>query len=307
MKRQLCIILAAMVMLIGCQSREAEESSESASASASQPSAPESSRSVPESSAAESSTVQESQPEEPASVAPAAPTVLTLVIPEGYTLARIGMLLEEKGVCTVGEFIEATQNFDSTGYVLLEGRQDDHRRCFTLEGYLFPATYEISTADSPDAIVRRMVNQSEQRLNRDLLMRIDQSGYSVDEIITMASIIEKEAFGHDSMRNIASVLHNRLFVGMQLQCDVTINYVEGAIKPFITGDINYYNSYYNTYKCAGLPAGPICNPGMAAIEAALNPTDTDYYYFVTDAEQNYYFAATWDEHQANVRAAGIQY
>ena len=92
---------------------------------------------------------------------------------------------------------------------------------------------------------------------------------------------------------------------MKLQMDSSIRYVENSVKPYITGDINRYNSYYNTYKCPALPAGPICNPGKQWITAALYPADTDYLYFVNDANGNYYYASTYEEHIANCEAAGI--
>lgn len=92
------------------------------------------------------------------------------------------------------------------------------------------------------------------------------------------------------MANISSVIHNRLSKGMKLQLDASINYVERYIKPNIDGDVNRYNAYYNTYKTKALPAGPICNPGRTAINAALNPAQTDYLFFYSDAEHKYYFS-----------------
>ena len=235
-----------------------------------------------------------------------APLTQTIIIPEGYTLARIGMLLEQKGICTADEFIAAGQSGDFSEFPLVAQQSSDSGRCFKLEGYLFPDTYEIYSSDPPETIIRRILTHTEQKITAGLRAKIQESGYSVDEIITLASIIEKEASGYDQMPNISSVLHNRLDEGMKLQCDVTINYVEGAIKPFISGDKNRYNSTYNTYKCDGLPAGAICNPGLNAIKAALNPADTDYFYFITDKNQNYYYAETWEEHLENLKKAGIK-
>lgn len=234
------------------------------------------------------------------------PLTQIITIPEGYTLARIGLLLEQKGICTADEFIAASQNGDFSEFPLVAQQRSNSGRCFELEGYLFPDTYEIYSSDPPDAIIRKILTHTEQKMSAGLRTKIQESGYSVDEIITLASIIEKEAFGHDQMPYISSVLHNRLDEGMKLQCDVTINYVEGAIKPFISGDKNRYNNTYNTYKCDGLPAGAICNPGLDAIKAALNPADTDYFYFITDANQNYYYAETWEEHLENLEKAGIK-
>ena len=233
------------------------------------------------------------------------PLTMSVTIPEGYTLARIGMLLEENGICTADEFINASQTGDFSEFPLVAQQAENPNRCFKLEGLLFPATYEIYTGDGPDAIIRRMLAHTEKKIDDTLRAQIKESGFTVDEIITMASIIEKEAFGSEEMPKISSVLHNRLSDKMKLQCDVTITYVEGAIKPFITGDINRYNKYYNTYKCVALPAGAICNPSLDAIKAAVNPAQTNYLYFVTDKNNNYYYAATWEEHQQNLVTAGV--
>ena len=306
MKKMMCAVLAALVLLAGCGS------------------AP-SSLSVPEAPATESVMVlppQSELPSLPASMPPAEtpslaaraesdgpsqsnPSTFRLTIPEGYTLARIGLLLEEKGICTMDEYMAVVQTGDFSGYAMLAQQNQSVNRCFQLEGYLFPDTYEFYTGVGPEEIVRRMLDNAQTRLGGELANQIAASGYSLDQILTMASIIEKEALGQESMTNISSVLHNRLNSGMQLQCDVTIKYVEGAIKPFITGDVNRFNSDYNTYKCPALPAGPICNPGMMAIQAAVAPADTGYYYFLTDENGQYYWATTFEEHTENRRITGV--
>lgn len=234
-----------------------------------------------------------------------APEILTLTIPEGYTLARIGMRLEELGVCSAQMFIDAAQSGDFSQFPLVAAQLPDERRCFRLEGYLFPDSYQIYATDSPEVILQRILTHTEQKIDAVLREQIAASGYTIDEILTLASIIEKEAFGHEQMPMISSVLHNRLNQGIPLQCDVTINYVEGAIKPFISGDPNRYNTYYNTYKCEALPAGAICNPSLAAIQAALSPAQSDYLFFVTDADKQYYYASTWEGHLENISAAGL--
>ena len=229
---------------------------------------------------------------------PSAPevTILRLTVPEGYTLARIGMRLEEMGVCTVAEFIEAAETGDYSGYKLFNLEKPDTNRCYELEGYLFPDTYEIYSNESPGAIIRRMLDRFEQVITAEMLQQAEEKGYTLDEILAIASIIEKEAFGPEHMPMISSVIYNRLEIGMRLQCDVTIIYVEGAIKPFITGDKNRYNEDYNTFKCAAIPAGAICNPSIAAIESALNPAESEMFFFVTDADKNYYFSETYEKH-----------
>lgn len=223
-------------------------------------------------------------------------TTEQLVIPEGYTLARIGMKLEEMGYCTTDQWIQTTQTIDVSGYPLAAAIPNNSSRCYRLEGYLFPATYTISSDDTPEDILRKMLNLTEKKITQELRSQIAAKGMTVDEVITMASIIEKEAYGSAVMPKISSVFYNRMAIGQRLESDVTIIYVEGAIKPFIGGDVNRYNSYYNTYKCKGLPAGAICNPGMTAIHAAINPESTEYYFFVTDNNKQYYFSNTYEEH-----------
>lgn len=297
MKKTILLIttLLLCILLTACFGNTDEASSSSAASSMPAESVPPSKDASLDNSVEDSSLPASSQ----------VPLTQTITIPEGYTLARIAMLLEEKGFCTVEEFITASQEGDFSEFRLAVKMQQVEDSCFKLEGILFPDTYEVYTGESPDAIIRRMLAHTEQMLGEKLMADIAESPYSVSEIFTLASIIEKEAYGPAEMNNISSVLHNRLDSGMKLQCDVTINYVEGAIKPFIDGDKNRFNSLYNTYKCPALPAGPICNPGIDAIKAALDPADTDYLFFLTDKDKNYLYAATYEEHKENVAAAGI--
>lgn len=285
------MLLVAVICLMGCGEREVQQSSQTVEPAQEQSDVPESTD-ASDTSSGESSSAPELQ-------------TVRITIPEGYTLARVGMMLEEQGFCTVDEFIDITQNGDFSAYSLVAQQQPDENRCFRLEGYLFPDTYEVYTTDTLQTIIGKILEHTEQKIDASLREQIAASGYTVDEILTMASIIEKEAFGHGAMAEISSVLHNRLDIGMMLQCDVSIVYVEGAIKPFITGDIDRYNEHYNTYKCPALPSGAICNPGMDAIKAALNPADTDYLYFVTDSDKNYLFSGTYEGHEQDKVDAGL--
>lgn len=306
MRRLASGLLAAVLILSGCGG--GADNTESESASSQVESAvteqPDSSRAdvaiVPPDSSGTAQDVSGAQ-----DASETAPLTFKLTIPEGYTLARIGMTLEEMGVCTAQEFLDATQTGDYSEFPLVAQQVYDENRCFKLEGYLFPETYEFYTGATADEIIRTMLSHMESRITQELRDEIAQSGYNVDQILALASIIEKESFGAEQMGMISSVLHNRLNAGQRLECDVTIKYVEGAIKPFITGDIDRYNSYYNTYKCAALPAGAICNPSYNAILAALRPQTSDYYYFLTDADGNYYYATTLEEHNANRATAGV--
>lgn len=297
MKRLATGLLAAALLLAGCAGGYTDNAQSTASAP------PAQSASQAQSQGAAPSQLPGGQSGGGASSA--LPATFSLTIPEGYTLARIGITLEEMGVCTAAEFLEAAQNGDFSEFPLVAQQSADENRCFALEGYLFPDTYEFYSSADADTVIRTMLAHLESKITPELRAEIAQSGYTTDQILALASIIEKEAFGAEQMPMIASVMHNRLAAGMQLQCDVTIKYVEGAIKPFITGDINRYNSYYNTYKCAALPAGPICSPSYDAILAALRPEISDYFYFLTDADGNYYYAATLEEHNVNREITGV--
>ena len=132
----------------------------------------------------------------------------------------------------------------------------------------------------------------------------------LDEIITLASIVQEESYTNASVKNVASVLHNRLDSPnfRRLQCDVTKNYIRTNIdnSPYLTGDTDAFAELYNTYECFGLPVGPITNPGLASIEAALYPAETNYFYFVTDSQWNYYYAETYAQHKANCSKVGLK-
>lgn len=232
--------------------------------------------------------------------------LISVTVPEGYTLVRISWLLEEKGICTSDAFIEATQNYDLSSNPLLSDVRAAENVCFPLEGYLFPATYEFEKNTEPKAVIDEMVAAFAARITDSMKAKAQSMGYSIHEILTMASIIEKEAYTAEQRTLIASTLYNRLDDGMKLQCDVTVKYCTGVIELQYPDQIDHYKYYYNTYRCGGLPAGPICNPGLSSINAALNPDDTDYLYFVIDTEPPYEsrFAATYEEHQKNCEEMG---
>lgn len=248
----------------------------------------------------------------PASTQPTEPLTVTVTLPEGYTAVQIAEKLEENKVCSASEFIALTNNYEyiqTLGYSFTELIENPDERAFYLEGYIFPDTYEFYKNESAERALRRFLDNTERKLTAGYRQRAEDLGYTLDEIITLASIVQEESYSHDSMKNVASVLHNRLSSPnfSRLQCDVTKNYIKNAIEnsPYLTGDTSAFSETYNTYECSGLPAGPITNPGLAAIEAALYPAETDYYYFVTDKDWNYYYAETYAEHKVNCNKVGL--
>lgn len=229
------------------------------------------------------------------------PTV-KVTIPEGYTLVKISWLLEEKGLCTSEEFIEACQSYtqwlDLTQYPFLNDLQGAENVCFKLEGYFFPLTYDIPENATVQDIVKMFLNGSKQVFNDTFMLSIQDTGFNLHEILTLASLIEKEAFLPEHRPMISSVLHNRLNAGMQFQCDPTIKYCTGVIELIYPDQIDHYKYYYNTYRCKGLMAGPICSPGMASIEAAITPAETSYLYFIIGTVEPYEakYSETYEEH-----------
>ena len=237
---------------------------------------------------------------------------VTVTFPEGFTLVQIAERLQENNVCSSAQFIELTNNIvyiQSLGYSFTELIDNPEERAFFLEGYIFPDTYEFYKGENAEMALKRFLDNTERKLTAEYKERAEELGYTLDEIITLASVVQEESYTNDSVKNVASVLHNRLNSPSfpKLQCDVTIHYINEYVtgSEYLSGDTADFAELYNTYKCEGLPAGPITNPGLAAIEAALYPVETDYYYFVTDSEWNYYYAETYAQHQANCRAVGL--
>ena len=229
------------------------------------------------------------------------PTV-KVTIPEGYTLVKISWLLEEKGLCTSQEFIDACQSYkdwlDLTEYPFLNDLQNVENVCFYLEGYFFPLTYDIPENATAQDIVKMFLNGTKQKFNDMFMLSVNESRFNLHELLTLASLIEKEAFLDEHRAMISSVLHNRLDKKMKFQCDPTVKYCTGVIELVYPEKLDHFKYHYNTYRCDGLMAGPICNPGMASIEAALNPADTNYLYFIIGTVEPYEakYSETYEEH-----------
>lgn len=247
------------------------------------------------------------QNNEPVSTEPTTSHTVRITFPEGLTVCQIAALLEENGVCSAAEFIAEANNplsLEGYGFVI----PNPEERAYLLEGYVFPDTYEFYRNESASAALSRFLKNTQAKLNADVYARCDELGYTVDEILTIASIVQEEAGDPAEMGKVSSVIHNRLDSSRfpKLQCDVATFYLRDYVKPYV--DEFRYNELvelYNTYNCSGLPAGPITNVGMDAINAALYPEDTDYYYFITDSNGDYLYAKTWSGHLENCDKAGI--
>lgn len=231
------------------------------------------------------------------------PTV-RVTIREGLEAARIFELLEKKGVCSAEKLLEAARNCDFSGYAPVAAIEKSEDRCLLLEGYLFPDTYEFYRGQNPEKVIRKLLKEAQKKYTAEISERAAELGFTLDEIITLASIIEKECGSADELAHVSSVLHNRLKIGMKLQCDVTRIYSAKYLDRYAEGGRERYSDFYDTYKCDGLPAGPICCPGMAAVNAALSPSgDSDLFFAALDGV--YLYAETYEQHLENLRKLGI--
>ena len=227
---------------------------------------------------------------------------------EGLTVNEIADLLDKNGVCDRDKFINAlqTEDFKFDFETLIP---ESTNRFYKLEGYLFPDTYNFYVGENPKSAANRFLVRFNEMITSDLSNRMNEMNMTLDQTITLASIIQAEASsgGYQEMTRVSSVFHNRInnpdAVGGLLQSDVTVFYVNKNIKPYLSYTNQEMYDAYNTYKCVGLPVGAICNPGLDAIRAALYPEESNYYYFVTDNEGTFYYASTLEEHNANIATA----
>ena len=217
------------------------------------------------------------------------------LITEGKTQADVINIIANAGHASRADLTEAINFTQFDDFRFLNNLPERSAR---LEGYLFPAKYEIYAGESARSIIIRMLKKFDSVFDELMYDRAKELGMTVDEVITLASIIQAEAGSEDEMPNVSSVFHNRLNNPSYgyLQSCATVQYTMKERKDVLTREDISVDNKYNTYKYSGLPVGPICNPGLAAIEAALYPADTDYYYFVSDGKGTNIFSRTYAEH-----------
>lgn len=236
-------------------------------------------------------------------------SLISFVIPEGQNIMDIAASLEEKSICSADKFLSVINDpsvysdYSFTKYLTNKELQNHY---YPMEGYVFPATYSISKDSTVEEIARMFLDTTDKKLS-SLISDIEDSGYSMDEVMTIASIIQAEAGTIEDMVLISSVLHNRLKNSKsynRLECDPTRKYAEQL--ELQGGASSAEVDEYNTYSSYGLPPGPICNPGIDAIEAALYPADTEYMYFCSNIQtKDCYYATTLEEHNQNLVKAGL--
>jgi len=212
--------------------------------------------------------------------------------PEGATVAELARMLESERLAASGAVVRLASDPAFLATLTIEGP--------SLEGYLFPDTYQFVRGMTTEEILTRMVQRFRAKLGPDVAARAQARGLSVHQLLTLASIIEREAVARDELRTISGVFWNRLKLNMPLQADPTVQYATGKERRALTRADLGIEHPYNTYRSPGLPPGPIASPGLAAIEAALDPAPVKYLYFVAMDDHRHYFSSTLGEHNAAV-------
>jgi UPF0755 protein len=225
-----------------------------------------------------------------------------LTFREGLTIAEMARVFEERGFGTAGEFITAASN--AALIADLDPGAGD------LEGYLFPETYALPRGTTAAAVVAQMVDGFKNAMTPELRAAATTAGLTVRQLVTLASLVEKETGTPEERPLVAAVYANRMRIGMGMQADPTVIYAlqkAGKYTGNLRRDDLQFDSPYNTYRYPGLPPGPIAAPGKASLEAAARPAEVDYLYFVSKNDGSHVFASTLDEHNRNVRTWQVEY
>ena len=216
----------------------------------------------------------------------------SVTIPEGYNIVQIANILDQKGLADKQEILRLSKD-----HRFIESLNID---ASTLEGYLFPDTYRFARYMPPEFIVRTFVSRFREMVTPELQAQAQSIGMTLQEVLTLASVIEKETGLATERALVSGVFHNRLRRNIPLQSDPTVIYALEYFDGNIRKDDLSVKSPYNTYKVRGLPPGPIANPGLASIQAALNPTPSDFVYFVSRNDGSHKFSTTLAEHNKAV-------
>ena len=214
-----------------------------------------------------------------------------ITIPEGYTIEDIAEELQEHNICSSEEFLNAVKNYELPAYV-----SSNPNKRYNLEGFLFPDTYRFNENEDANFIIKTMLERFEEVWNESVQsLNLSIPNDQVEKVITVASIIEKEARVDSERSLIASVIYNRINIGMPLQIDATVIYSNGHHIEKMYEKYLDIDSPYNTYMYYGLPVGPISNPGKESIIAALDPENTEYLYYLLETENTHYFTNDYDD------------
>ena len=227
--------------------------------------------------------------------------ITRVTFPEGYSMEQIFTLLEENHICHKKDLYEAAANYEFDYDFMEDLELGDPNR---LEGYLFPDTYDFYQGEEAAVAINRFLRNLDNKLSDEIRSAAANRGLSIKELLTIASFIEKEAGSDDERGTMASVIYNRLNAGMALGLDSTINYIKGTSTFALTTEDTEIDDPYNTYMYTGLTPGPICNPGLASIQAAAEPESTNYWYWYSVDGVTSFFTS-YDEQQAFASAHPI--
>ena len=217
--------------------------------------------------------------------------LVKLTIPEGYSIDDIAKTVEEKNICSKEEFLKAVKSYNLPNFVKV-----NEQKRYNLEGFLYPDTYLIEKGSDANYIIKIMLNRFEEIIKQvKVETKADIKDQDVEKIINIASMIEKEAKVQSDRPLIASVIYNRLEKDMKLQLDAAVIYALGYHVDVVLNKHLEINSPYNVYKYKGLPIGPIANPGIDCIRAALAPQKTDYLYYILQKDSSHYFTNNYDD------------
>lgn len=219
-----------------------------------------------------------------------AKTKITII--EGWDTSNISLYLQNKNMYSKQEFSNALNSDFSADFSFLA----DRRKGASLEGYMFPDTYYLGQGESAQDFIKLTLSNFDKKLTPDLREEIKKQKKTIFQIVTMASLLEKEANTLSDKKIISGILWKRIKEGIPLQVDATVNYITGKNSASVSIEDTKIDSPYNTYKYYGLPKGPIANAGMDSITAAIYPTKTDYWYYLSDDKGNIIFSKTLQEH-----------
>ena len=217
--------------------------------------------------------------------------LIKFTVPEGFGVKEIAERLSNLDLVNKEEFLRMAEDF--TPYDYMRKRKNVF---FAAEGFLFPDTYNVESDMEVDEILNLMAQNFDERLTPEMRTHAEKMGLSVYDLITLASLVEREVRFPEDRPIVAQVFFKRLKLNMPLQTDATLQYLMDTPKEDVTIADTQIDSPYNTYQHTGLPPGPIANPGMASIEAVLHPAETDYLYFVADRNGHNHYAYTYEEH-----------
>lgn len=214
-------------------------------------------------------------------------------VPEGTNAMQIAALMQDNGICSADDFLSACKKAGDYDYAFLASVPDSDLIGYQLEGFLFPATYDVGLNTPAKQVVSMMLDAFGEHLTADMTRFCEENNMTLYQLLTLASVVQEEAFGVSSAKNIASVFINRLNKGVKLQSDVTYFYARDLRDDYGFSQ-QVYDAYY-TYRCDALPVGPISNSGDDIIDATVNAPTTDYMYFFSDLQKEFHFAKTAEE------------